>query len=255
MSCTVGTAAKGCDKWDAMPLLAVDSLALRKLLGMAPDQKWIAPQELLEVKIESPKSHKPTSFMLWAEDLVFKQEHDLTPLEKQGVELFDHLRAYQDHRAGRRLAILPISDPEKPWACLDTLVRMDWDDQSDPSGAVREVCAAFGRVRAAWLAQSPAEFNAAAHEFLGRIRELGPQLGAYPPQRTIDLEVAYNHWAPFRFAWALMLTACLCVLLQLGSGWRGLRGLYPLGLACYAAGMVAMLIGFFMRVTISGRAR
>ena len=181
MSCTVGAAAKGCDKWDAMPLLAVDSLALRKLLGMAPDQKWIAPQELLEVKIESPKSHKPTSFMLWAEDLVFKQEHDLTPLEKQGVELFDHLRAYQDHRAGRRLAILPISDPEKPWACLDTLVRMDWDDQSDPSGAVREVCAAFARVRAAWLAQLPAEFNAASHEFLGRIRELGPQLGAYPP--------------------------------------------------------------------------
>ena len=47
----------------------------------------------------------------------------------------------------------------------------------------------------------------------------------------IDLEVAYNHWAPFRFAWVLMLLACLCVLLQMGSGWKVL---YPLGLASYA---------------------
>ena len=30
------------DKWDSMPLLVVDSLELRKLLGMAPDQKYIA---------------------------------------------------------------------------------------------------------------------------------------------------------------------------------------------------------------------
>ena len=68
----------------------------------------------------------------------------------------------------------------------------------------------------------------------------------------IDLEVAYNHWAPFRFAWVLMLVACLCVLLQMGSGWKA--GSIPLGLASYVAGMVAMLVGFFMRVTISGRA-
>ena len=49
-----------------------------------------------------------------------------------------------------------------------------------------------------------------------------------------------------------MLIACLCVLLQVGSGWKIF---YPLGLLSYAAGMLAMLIGFFMRVTISGRAR
>ena len=83
------------------------------------------------------------------------------------------------------------------------------------------------------------------------VGQMGPQLGDYPSRRTIDLEVAYNHWAPFRFAWVLMMVAGLCVLLQMGSGWKGL---YPLGLASYAAGMVAMFIGFFMRVTISGRA-
>ena len=73
----------------------------------------------------------------------------------------------------------------------------------------------------------------------------------YPTRRTIDLEVAYNHWAPFRFAWALMLVACIAVLLNMGSRWKAF---YPLGLATYVAAMAAMIVGFVMRVTISGRA-
>ena len=236
-----------------MPLLVVDSLDLRKLLGMAADQKYIAPRDLQQAKIESPRSQKPTTFMVWAQQLVFKQENELSPLEKKGVDLFNRLRAYQDHRAGRRLEILPLADSaEKQWISLDSLVRSKLDDETDPSGSGAGIVRMrFPKLRAAYLAQSPAEFNEASHKFLGLVREMGPLLGAYPEQRTIDLEVAYNHWAPFRFAWVLMLVACLCVALQLGSGWKPL---YPLGLASYAAGMVAILIGFFMRVTISGRA-
>ncbi len=183
---------------------------------------------------------------------------ELAPLEKQGVELFNRLRAYQDHRAGRRLEILPAyGSEEKQWISLDSLLRMKLDDENDPAGSAREVCATFHKLRAAYLAHSAPEFNEAAHEFLGMVRRLGPQLGAYPAGRMIDLEVAYNHWAPFRFGWVLMLVACLCVLLQMGGphvpvgGWKIL---YPLGIASYLAGMLAMLIGFFMRVTISGRA-
>jgi ABC-type transport system involved in cytochrome c biogenesis permease subunit len=48
-----------------------------------------------------------------------------------------------------------------------------------------------------------------------------------------------------------MLSACLAVLLHIGSGWKVL---YRLGLAAYLGGMAAMLVGFFMRVAISGRA-
>ena len=118
-----------------MPLLVVDFLELRKLLGMAADQKYIAPRDLQKAKIKSPKSQKPTTFMLWVQRLVFKEDNELSPLEKQGVELFKRLRAYQDHRAGRRLEFLPVSDsPGKAVDLLDSL-RMELDDQTDPSGA------------------------------------------------------------------------------------------------------------------------
>jgi len=251
-TCSGGSAAEGCDRWDAMPLLLVESLELRKLLGMAAEQKYIAPRDLQEARIESPKTQRPTTFMNWAQQLVFKPENGLSPLEKKGVELFNRLRAYQDHRAGRRLEILPMSaSAEKQWIPLDTLLRMKLDEENDPSGAVRELCAAFFKLRAAYLAHRPAEFNEASHKFLGMVTAMGPQLGDYPSRRMIDLEVAYNHWAPFRFAWVLMLVAGLCVLVEMGSGWKIL---YPLGIASYLAGMAAMLVGFFMRVTISGRA-
>jgi cytochrome c-type biogenesis protein CcsB len=235
-----------------MPLLVVDALDLRKLLGMAADQKWIAPRDLQQAKIESPRTQKPTTFMNWAQQLVFKPENELSPLEKKGVELFDRLRAYQDHRAGRRLEILPVPGAaDKQWISLESLLRMKLDDQTDPGGLGREMRDAFCTLRAAYLAHSPAEFNAASHKFLGLVHQMGPQLGTYPGPRLMNMEVAYNHWAPFRFAWVLMLLACLCVVLQMGSGWKVF---YPVGLASYAAGMLAMFIGFGMRVTISGRA-
>ena len=229
-ACSAGAVPAGGDKWDAMPLLVVDSLELRKLLGMAADQKCIAPRDLPQAKIESPESQKPTTFMLWAQQLVFKPENELSPLEKKGVELFNRLRAYQDHRAGRRLEILPVpGSTENQWISLDSLLRTKLDDQTDPSGSCGNA-RTFYKLRAAYLAHSPAEFNEASHKFLGLVREMGPQLGPYPASRMIDLEVAYNHWAPFRFAWVLMLVAGLCVLLQMGSGWKVL---YPVGLASY----------------------
>ena len=83
------------------------------------------------------ESQKPTTFMVWAQQLVFKPENELSPLEKKGVELFNRLRAYQDHRAGRRLEILPVpGSAEKQWISLDSLLRMKLDD-ADRSRAVR----------------------------------------------------------------------------------------------------------------------
>jgi cytochrome c-type biogenesis protein CcsB len=240
------------DKWDAAPLLLVDSVDLRKLLAMPSGEKYISPQSLRSAKVQPPGGHSPATFMLWTQQLVFKADNELSPLEKQGVELFNKLRAYEDHRAGRRMEILPVPDSEKKeWISLEGLVRSPMDDQTDPDGIVRGLQATFHQLRVAYLAGSPTEFNEASRKFIGIIRQIGPKLGAYPAVNKINLEVAYNHWAPFRFAWALMLLACIVVLLNMGSRWFAL---YPVGLAAYVCGMAAMIVGFFMRVTISGRA-
>ena len=240
------------DKWDAAPLLLVDSVDLRKLLAMPPGEKYLSPQGLRSTKLQPPGAHSPATFMLWTQQLMLKEDNELSPLEKQGVDLFNKLRAFEDHRAGRRMEILPMPDSEKKeWISLEGLVRSPMDDQTDPDGVIRDLQTSFHRLRVAYLSGSAAEFNEASHKFIGIVRQIGPKLGPYPAMSKINLEVSYNHWAPFRFAWALMLTACVVVLLNMGTRWKAF---YFLGLAAYACAMAAMIIGFFMRVTISGRA-
>jgi ABC-type transport system involved in cytochrome c biogenesis permease subunit len=109
----------------------------------------------------------------------------------------------------------------------------------------------FRRLRTAYHASSPSEFNQATAVFLQTLRDAGPNLGEYPRRSLIDLEVLYNHALPFRFAWVCTLLALLSLLLGRATGWK------PLAIGAwiaFAGGLVAALTGFAMRVAISGRA-
>ncbi len=82
--------------------------------------------------------------------------------------------------------------------------------------------------------------------------KLGPQLGNYPSAEIIEVEVAYNHWAPFRVAWVCMALALLGMALGLGLAAGGRSPGPPWSSSC--AGVLAMLVGFGMRMMIGGRA-
>ena len=82
-TCSGCQPAKG-DKWDALPLLLVDSIDLRKLLAMPAGQRCISADELRHARITPPGAAKPTTFMFWSQQLVFRPEEELSPLEKQG---------------------------------------------------------------------------------------------------------------------------------------------------------------------------
>ena len=50
------------DKWDVSRLLLVDSLELRRNLGMSQDQKYISPWKLSQAKIRDPRTaRRPSS--------------------------------------------------------------------------------------------------------------------------------------------------------------------------------------------------
>ena len=104
-------------------MLRVDYLALRKALGWAEDQKYVSPAELGQARFRDPQTGRETSFLLWAEELR-RSEDGLSALERKAVELADNYWAYQDHRSGRRLGLLP--DPNsshEQWWSLAGLMR------------------------------------------------------------------------------------------------------------------------------------
>ncbi len=151
-----------------------------------------------------------------------------------------------------RLFVLPVKGSKHPqWMSVAELARARFDDQTDPTGQLREAQSLFTNVCAAYATGSSDEFRAASVNWLLKIGELGPQLGDYASPTKIRLEVLYNQWMPFRCAWVCLLLACLCLLLNVGSGWRMfLIGGWSLALLGTAAGVV----GFALRGVISGRA-
>ncbi len=237
------------DKWDRCGLILVENLELRRALGIAEDQKYIAPLDLCHAKIRDPRSGVTTPFVPWAEKLVRTKQQGFSPFEKQALELADRLWAYQEHRMGLRLEVIPLpGSPHEEWASLASVVRSS-ADADQPTRTLKDE---FQKLRAAYHGGSADAFHAATIAFLAAARQFGrSRLADYPTQQLIDLEVAYNHWVPFRFAWIFVMLAAIFVLLSMGSHWRPF---YAGALAAYGIGLVAMLIGFAMRVGISGRA-
>jgi ABC-type transport system involved in cytochrome c biogenesis permease subunit len=239
------------DRWDQSGLLLVDSWEIRKLLGLGTTEKYVSALALSRAQVQDPQTGRSMPFLAWAELVGAKKPKDMTPLERKGMDLAERFSMYLNHRMGRRLEVLPLPGGSQQWISIAQLWQTDWNRQRDPTGRIGKAKESIQQMRAAFLAHQPAEFNRAAANFAEIVQTAGPQLGSYPQKSVLDLEVAYNRWVPFRFAWCLMLLAFVLLLFSLGAGWKAF---YRTALVVFSAGLVAMLIGMAMRILISGRA-
>ena len=240
------------DKWDRAPLLYIDAKELRKALGLSGNQAHISPFELSSAKITDPQTSQAAPFLEWVERLARANKKDASNLEKKAVELAAHWEEYVADRTGQRLEILPLKDnPHKQWGTLAMLVLGEFDDQTDPQGLLRKAKADFLKARAAYRTSDAQAFREASAEFLAAVKDLGPALGPYPSAEKIDLEVAYNGWAPFRLAWILSSIALGCAV---SSKLAKSKPMHVLAWLIFLAGFLAMIAGFAMRSAIADRA-
>ena len=124
--------AAGCRKWDCSALIVVDSLALRKALGMREDQKYITRWST-QARFREPHGEKATPFLVFTQQLTMRRGRGHSALEKQALELGNRLRAYQDLRAGLRL-VVPLPEAEgSQWALLNYLIRAPLNDRPTPA--------------------------------------------------------------------------------------------------------------------------
>lgn len=183
------------DRWDQAPLLRVDYLELRTQLGLGADQKYVAPSGLSKTFILDPRSGKEVPFATWANQLLLLEEKGtaLTELEKKGLELANRLWTYQNHRMGRGLEILPVPGSDaKEWMPIAQLILTRFDDSTDPSGQYRHLQRLVLQARTAYQKNDAETFNSIADELKSVLRALGEELGEYPSESSMDLEVAYN---------------------------------------------------------------
>ncbi|MHB8897787.1 MAG: cytochrome c biogenesis protein [Thermoguttaceae bacterium] len=240
------------DRWDRSNFIRVDFLALRQAMGLPLERKHFSPLEISEASLVDPETGKAMPFVRWSAQLVQQQDEDFTLFETKALEVADKFWSYREHRMGRRMRVLPIAgSADEPWLSLSQLMQAPLDDSSDPTGDLRQLRRQVAEVRGFYLQGKSAEFNRASGELISRLADMGPKLGVYPEQRLTDLEVAYNHWAPFRYAWILSLFAFLGAMLAMATRWKPFyRGAVLLELGS----LVLMSAGFGMRMAISGRA-
>jgi cytochrome c-type biogenesis protein CcsB len=242
------------DRWDKTALLRVDFPALMRMLGIPDHEKYVAPATLATASITDPRTNERVPFPTWGRVLLeLKQaEKQLTPLEEKGLELADRLHVYQSQRMGLGIEILPVpGDRGAEWLSVADLLLRTFDETSDPRGGFRRAQKLLWDTRTAYRSGKTNEFNRLSEDFCTMLRTLGATSTSYPSDFKIRLEVAYNYWTPFRYAWIAMQLATISMLLHLGSRWRLL---YWGSVICYGLGMIALTIGFLMRVLISGRA-
>jgi cytochrome c-type biogenesis protein CcsB len=241
------------DRWDRALLFRVDFLALRSELGLEPDEAYISAEQLSALQIDDPRMGRTVPFAAWARSLVEMESRDeaLSNLEKKGLDLANKYWTYQHLRMGRAIEVLPIRGSQThDWMPIGALLCGQFDDASDPGGVLRQAQQLYQQVRAAYRAGDGETFQRASEELVAALLTAGPELGEYASVAKMELEVAYNTWAPFRFAWIFMLLALVGMLLHLGSGWKVL---YRGAMAMYVGALAALITGFALRVIIAGR--
>jgi ABC-type transport system involved in cytochrome c biogenesis permease subunit len=95
------------------------------------------------------------------------------------------------------------------------------------------------------------EVERAQGDFFKVFAARGSQALAYPGATTLSLELTFNRAQPFLWAWILMLAAAFFLAIHLT--WRT-RPLYRLALAVYVLSLAVQGYGFYLRISLSGRA-
>jgi ABC-type transport system involved in cytochrome c biogenesis permease subunit len=127
--------------------------------------------------------------------------------------------------------------------------------QSLPKAEIKEINASVAALREAYRSGDAGKFASAGEDFRGCVARVSTP-ATYPGTTTTDLELWFNTKNPFRKAWVYCLLAGLLLLSSLALrdrlAWPG-RVLYVAGLLTYAGALCWSVVGFYCRVTISGR--
>ncbi len=128
------------------------------------------------------------------------------------------------------------------------------DEQPLPEEACDEVLAAYAAAQQAYRSGDEATFAAASGGFLAKCGDVSGRFNKYPDAETTAMELWFNRGNPFQKAWLASLLAALLLAVSVFVTWPLVaRAFYTAGLLAYAGSLAFSAVGFYCRVTISGR--
>jgi cytochrome c-type biogenesis protein CcsB len=222
--------------WSKVPVILVNFKPLREKLGLAVDQKYftydqLATDQFREMlkRIDQKESGK--------------QKVDLTHEEREAQIVGERLQVLDSAVGAQSLAVVPHPSSAKgAWVPVTEISKYYG---ADKEAQLQDIYKTMG---GAYVARDPSAFAAASGQLRSFLVSLSPSV--YPTFGSLQREVHYNSFHPFRKAWMFYLAAFVWLL----ATWHSRNtGVYWLGVALFMAGVAVHAWGFYLRIMISGR--
>ncbi|HUJ09716.1 MAG TPA: cytochrome c biogenesis protein CcsA [Verrucomicrobiae bacterium] len=222
--------------WSKVPIILLKFQSLKAKLGLPADQTYFNYNQIATPQFQEMIAHI-------SEKEQGKQKVDLTHEEREAQNLQQRLATLVEAVGPDRLAVVPHpSDPKGAWVPVTDIAKYYSGDKE------AELQTIFKALSTAYLQRDPGAFATASGQLRTFLASLSPTV--YPEFTTLQREVHYNSFHPFRKAWMLYLAAFVWLL----ATWRSRKPwVYWLGVAAFIAGVVVHAYGFYLRIMISGR--
>lgn len=231
--------------WASQPLLLVSHQPLKVALGLPPQQKFFSYQEL---------SHNEKLLTL-IKDASMERRRDprkrLQGLSKEASDVGMRLSLFEELINGSIFCIVPNAESAGGrWASL-----IDWKVANGEDAAV--AIEAFSAMQMAWAQHDALAFEQAVTQLQSVLSSL--QAPDSLPRWKIKLEVFYQKFHPFRWAWIFYAFAGILLLLfsgvQKSEGTRNRWKQFGYKMAWFLAGSGFLLQtgGLLARILIAGR--
>lgn len=240
------------DRWDKTPLLHIEQLALKQMLGLPEHVALVPPATLAQTSLVNPRTQKSIPFPTWGKSLRDLKDSgkQLTPIEEGGLELADQLELFQSQRMGLTIGIVPSSKADdNSWLSLAELMIAKFDETTDVNGTYRQAQKLLWQTRTDFSKGDATAFNNSSAAFCDALQAILASTPQRPNQVKVNLEVAYNHWKPISYLPLCMLLAVIGSLLHLRTS---RLAFHKVALVTCGFGTGTLLLGLAMRAVISG---
>ncbi|NBS20089.1 MAG: hypothetical protein EBS74_09970, partial [Flavobacteriia bacterium] len=227
-------------EWEDEEFIRVDYKPLKEALGLEEKRQYFSPDELKNL----------SSLMPLLRDAAQKQQRKerLSTLDKKAIELDNKKALLEAVVTGSTLAILPNpQSANESWFALSALTEggaLPYTVEARDSFAL-----SLRKLVDAYIQKNSSQWNDAAIEVGTTLRQ-GLASGQYPSASELDIEIHYNQFHPFRWAWILYTVALIFLVIGLVKGKSQIN---RLGLGVLILGFVLHSYGFFLRCWIAGR--
>jgi cytochrome c-type biogenesis protein CcsB len=222
--------------WTKAPVILVSYKPLRDELGLAADQKYFT-----YAQVATPQFQDMINRV--AKKQGGGQKVDLTHEEREVQVLEERLRTLDEAVGPESLAVVPHPSSAKgAWVPVTQVGKYYGTDKE------AELRNDFKALAAAYVQRDPGGFATASGQLRSFLVALSPSV--YPSFASLQREVYYNYFHPFRKAWMFYLVAFAWLLVT----WRARSPVvYWFGVLAFVMGVMIQAWGFYLRIMISGR--